>query len=173
MYSACGPEALSSPLPPTVPVASTDSGRGWGFVADGSDIQRNIPPLGTHLILKFWKEKRKRESNRQKKTKKTWGGGEVEKKIYIYSRLTWKGYKYILFYYCYKENVIKMNPIGWCCTSLWSQSGLDNVYTSCVIQHNRHWLSNEEWVTVRGDGKIATQYEFLIVSCFERIKFIY
>lgn len=126
------------------------------------------------LILSWSFEKKEGKENQTDKRKlKKHGGGGVEKKIYIYSRLTWKGCKYILFYYCYKENVIKMDPIGWCCTSLWSQSGLDNVYTRCVIQHNRHWLSNEEWVTVCGDGKIATQYEFLIVSCFERIKFIY
>lgn len=156
---------------PPDPVASTDSGRGRGFVADGSDIQRNIPPLDTHLILKFWKEKKGKENQTDKRKLKNMGGN-VKKKIYIYSRLTWKGCKYILFYYCYKENVIKKDPIGWCCTSLWTQSGLDNIYTR-VIQHIRHWLSNEEWVTVCGDGKIATQYEFLIVSCFERIKFIY
>lgn len=45
-------------------LSSTDSGQGRRFAADGSDIQRNIPPLGAHRFLKFWKEKkRKRKSN--------------------------------------------------------------------------------------------------------------
>lgn len=153
------------PLPPD-PVASTDSGRGRGFVADIVVQTFDATFHLLALILKFWKE----NQTDKRKLKNT--GGNVKKKIYIYSRFTWKGCKYILFYYCYKENVIKKDPIGWCCTSLWTRSGLDNIYTR-VIQHIRHWLSNEEWVTVRGDGKIATQYEFLIVSCFERIKFIY
>lgn len=82
-------------LPPTPDLlSSTDSGRGRRFAADSSDIQRNIPPLGTHLFLKFWKEKRKRKLNRQKQTEEK----IKSTKIYIYSRLTWGG-KWLQVYF--------------------------------------------------------------------------
>lgn len=47
-------------------VSSMDSDQGHGFVADGSDVQRNIPPLGPHLFLKFWKEKKEKKIKQTK-----------------------------------------------------------------------------------------------------------
>lgn len=57
------------------------SSRFWGWW-----FRCNIPPLGTHLFLTVSKG-RKRKANRWKKNKTR---GKIKKKIYIYSRLTWK-----------------------------------------------------------------------------------
>lgn len=52
-------------------------------------------------------------------------------------------------------------------------SKLDRTMFSHVLLNTTDtgcWMRS---LPVRENGKIATKYEFLIVSCFERIKFIY
>lgn len=51
--------------------------------------------------------------------------GKQRRKFIFIQGLLGKNCKYILFYYCYKENGIKMDPIGWCCTKTLN-CGLDN-----------------------------------------------
>lgn len=73
VYSACGPEAR--PCPDLT--SSTDSGR--GFAADGSDIRCNIPPLGTHVFLTFWKGKKKIKQTKEKNM-----GISKEENLYLF-----------------------------------------------------------------------------------------